>query len=146
MTDNDIRWIKRFSNYNTAFTQLAKFVAKGESLSELEEQGLIKAFEYTYELAWNTMKDFYENQGETNIQGSKDAIRLAYKRELIEDGEGWMDMVGSRTKTAHTYNLSAAQEVKEAILYEYYPLFKTLKEKFLSFLTDAQKELFNKSV
>jgi hypothetical protein len=46
----DIRWIQRFSNYQKALGQLKKFIDKGE-LSELEDQGLIKAFEYTYELA-----------------------------------------------------------------------------------------------
>lgn len=145
MTDKDVRWIQRFSNYYKAFSQLQKFVAKGEALSEMEEQGLIKAFEYTYELAWNSMKDFYENQGETNIQGSKDAIRLGYKRGLIEDGEGWMDMVASRTKTAHTYNRATAEEVIEAILYEYYPLFQALLQKLEGFLSNDQLELIKKS-
>ena len=59
MTDDyeDIRWEQRFSNYRKALNRLQKFIDKSE-LSELEEQGLIKAFEYTYELAWNTLKDF----------------------------------------------------------------------------------------
>ena len=43
----DIRWVQRFSNYNKALAQLKRFFAKKE-LNELEEQGLIKAFEYTY--------------------------------------------------------------------------------------------------
>jgi len=57
MKDKDIRWEQRFSNYRKALAQLQKFVDKGE-LSDLEKQGLIKAFEYTFELAWNTLKDF----------------------------------------------------------------------------------------
>lgn len=81
------------------------------TLSRLERQGLIKAFEYTYELAWNTMKDFHESQGETNIQGSKDAIRLAFRRGLIKDGDQWMNMVQSRIETSHTYNESTAQKL-----------------------------------
>jgi len=48
-------------------------------LNELEKQGLIQAFEYTYELAWNTIKDYFENQGETGIHGSRDAFRLAFQ-------------------------------------------------------------------
>jgi hypothetical protein len=60
--NEDTRWIQRFSNYRKALGQLRKFVSKGE-LSDLEEQGLIKAFEYTYELAWNTLKDYLEYQG-----------------------------------------------------------------------------------
>jgi hypothetical protein len=35
------------------------------------------------EFAWDTIKDFYENQGETGIQGSRDSIRMAFKRGLI---------------------------------------------------------------
>jgi hypothetical protein len=56
-------------NYQKALVQLTKFIEKGE-LSELEEQGIIKAFEYTYELAWKVIKDYYEEQGEVSIQGS----------------------------------------------------------------------------
>lgn len=71
MEDKDIRWKQRLNNYRKALSLLAKFIEKGAELNELEEQGLIKAFEYTYELAWNTVKDFYESQGETNLQGSR---------------------------------------------------------------------------
>ena len=61
MTTNnkDIRWEQRFVNYKKALNRLQKFIDKGE-LSELEEQGLIKAFEYTYELARNTLKDCFK--------------------------------------------------------------------------------------
>jgi nucleotidyltransferase substrate binding protein (TIGR01987 family) len=127
MENQDVRWIQRFSNYKKAFSQLKKFIDKGE-LNELEQQGLIQAFEYTYELAWNTIKDFYENQGEINIQGSKDAFRLAFNRGLIENGEIWMDMVKSRTKTSHTYNEETANEIANAIINSYFALFLTLKD------------------
>jgi nucleotidyltransferase substrate binding protein (TIGR01987 family) len=99
----DIRWIQRFENICKALGQLSKFIEKKE-LSELEEQGLIQVVEYTYELAWNTIKDFYEHQGETGIQGSRDAIRLAFRRRLIENGDAWMRMIQSRALTSHTYN------------------------------------------
>ena len=68
MNDNqqDIRWKQRFSNFQKALSQLQKFIDKGE-LSELEAQGLIKAFEYTFELAWTTLKDFLEYRGQTDI-------------------------------------------------------------------------------
>jgi len=52
MTGNgaDVRWKQRFANFKKALSQLKKFVEKGQ-LNELEEQGVIQAFEYTYELA-----------------------------------------------------------------------------------------------
>jgi hypothetical protein len=62
-TDNpqDIRWQQRLQNFQAAFNELDEAVALSNTreLSKLEEQGLIQAFEYTYELAWNTVKDFY---------------------------------------------------------------------------------------
>lgn len=126
MTNSDIRWIQRFTNFSMVLSQLDKFIAKGKSLNELEEQGLIQSFEYNFELAWNLIKDYYEYQGETAIQGSRDAFRLAFRRGLIEDGEGWMNMIESRTKTTHTYNKEMADEIAAAILNQYYSLFKKL--------------------
>jgi len=127
MENQNIRWVQRFSNYKKAFSQLKKFIDKGK-LNELEQQGLIQAFEYTYELAWNTIKDFYENQGEINIQGSRDAFRLAFNRGLIENGDIWLDMVKSKTKTSHTYNEETANEIANAITNSYFNLFLTLKD------------------
>ena len=127
----DIRWIQRFSNFKKALFQLQTFIDKGK-LSSLEEQGLIKSFEYTYELAWKSIKDFYEFQGESNIQGSRDAIRLAFKQGLIEDGETWMSMIESRNQTSHTYNEDTAKEVAHAIVSQYFPLFLKLKTKLES--------------
>jgi nucleotidyltransferase substrate binding protein (TIGR01987 family) len=102
---------------------LQKFIDKGD-LSELEKQGLIKAFEYTYELGWNTLKDFLTYRGQTDIYGSRDAIRKAFTSKLINDGEGWMDMLQSRNKTSHTYNEETAEEITNAVLTRHNTLLK----------------------
>ena len=62
MTDSGIRWIQRFHNFQLALAQLndAVLLSKERELSLLEKQGLIQAFEYTHELAWKVMKDFFE--------------------------------------------------------------------------------------
>ncbi len=101
----DIRWKQRFSNYEKALNRLQKFIDKGE-LSELEERGSIKAFEYTYELAWNTLKDFLEFSGHSDIYGSRDAIKKAFQLGIIEDGEGWMDMLKSRNRRSYFVRFS----------------------------------------
>ena len=136
MAKNDIRWEQRFSNYQKALGQLQKFIDKGE-LSELEEQGLIKAFEYTYELAWNTIKDFLEFSGQTDIYGSRDAIRKAFELGLIENGESWMDMLKSRNTTSHTYNEEVAEEICQAVFEVYFFLFMQLKTKLESLRSDS---------
>lgn len=130
MLEQDIRWIQRLNNFTRVLQQLTKFIEKGP-LSELEQQGLIQSFEYNYELAWNTIKDFYEHQGKTGIQGSRDAIRLAFKRGLILDGEIWMKMIKSRALTSHTYNEDTAEEITSEIFDNYYKEFLKLEKAFI---------------
>ncbi len=116
------------ANYKKALAQLGEFVNKAE-LSKLEEIGLIKAFEFTFELAWNVIKDFYQYQGITEIQGSRDAFRTAFKQGLIEDGETWMSMIESRIQTNNAYNESVAGDIARDIINSYYHRFKKLETK-----------------
>lgn len=126
----DIRWIQRFRNYEKAIVRLGEAVALNQvrPLTDLETQGMIQAFEYTYELAWNVMKDFFEYQAEEGIRGSRDAIRLAFNRGLIADGNTWMDMVESRIKSSHTYNEATADEIAQKILQSYYLCFVLFRD------------------
>jgi nucleotidyltransferase substrate binding protein (TIGR01987 family) len=126
--EEDIRWKQRFSNYIKALNQLQKFIDKGD-LNELEEQGLIQAFEFTHELAWNVMKDYFEYQGNTSITGSRDATREAFQRNLIVNGSQWMEMIKSRNQSSHTYNETTAHEIKEQVFNFYYDLFVEFKNK-----------------
>ncbi len=131
MPAEDVRWKQRFGNYRKALNQMSRFIEKG-SLSELEQQGLIKSFEYTFELAWKTLKDFLEYSGQSEIYGFRDVIRKAFQLELIEDGDGWMDMLKSRNKTSHTYNEKTSKEVCSAVTSRYFELFCALGEKLSS--------------
>ena len=99
---------------------------------------MIQAFEYTYELAWNTIKDYFEDQGETEIYGSRDAFRLAFRRGLIQKGHTWMEMIKSRTLTSHTYNEDVAKEIASAVTEKYYNEFMVLKEKLAALRDKAR--------
>jgi nucleotidyltransferase substrate binding protein (TIGR01987 family) len=127
----DIRWQQRFSHYQKALLQLSNAVelSRQRPLSELEEQGLIQAFEFTHELAWNVMKDYFEYQGNTSITGSRDATREAFRRTLITDGEGWMEMIQSRNKTSHAYNREVADEIAEKVTDVYHDLFMAFEKR-----------------
>jgi len=137
MSETDIRWKQRFSNYKKALAQLEDAVDQYNAgpLSLLEEQGVIKAFEFTYELAWNTLKDYFEYQATTNITGSRDAIREAFNKGLITNGKVWMEMIKSRNKTSHTYNEMIVEEILLKVVHDYFPLFndldKSLEERSL---------------
>ncbi len=137
--EHDIRWEQRFSNFVKALHKLTQavdyinqnFTDEDESddddleniLDEIIKEGLIQRFEYTHELAWNVMKDYAAYQGNSNVGGSRDATREAFQLQLISNGDKWMDMIGSRNKTSHTYNEETANEIYSKILDDYHPAF-----------------------
>ncbi len=127
-----MRWRQRFQNFQKAFGQLsnAATLAQQRELTDLEQQGLIQEFEFTHELAWNTVKDFLESRGRSNIFGSKDATREGFAAGLIEDGDAWMQMIENRNETIHTYDEETADEIGEAILSNYVPQFEKFQTRF----------------
>lgn len=128
----DIRWIQRFDNFKRALAQLTMGIEllRQRSLSLLEEQGLIQAFEYTHELAWNVLKDYLtEYGGMVGLIGSRDTTREAFRRDLITEGELWMEMIKSRNLSSHTYNQDTAKRLVEMIPL-YHREFKRLEQKF----------------
>jgi len=130
MTDKDIRWIQRLSNFHKALSTLEEAIALSEkrTLTKLEKQGMIQSFEYTHELAWKVMQDVFHEQGDVTILGSRDATREAFSAGLIEDGEGWMDMIKKRNLTSHTYNEETAEEIYQEITEKYFHLFKEFEK------------------
>jgi len=159
--ENDIRWEQRFSNYRKALKKLSEainYIKKDldekeidieyknaeEILEEIIKEGLIQRFEYTYEMAWNVMKDYALYQGNSEISGSRDAIRFAFSSNLIANGELWMDMIKSRIKTSHTYNEETAEEIYKKILNDYYSLFLDFEQVMEEKRIGKQTNLFNK--
>ena len=103
---------------------------RSRELSDLEKQGVIQAFEFTWELAWNLLKDYLNWQGETEITGARDAIRESFKRGLIEEGQVWMAMLQDRNRTSHTYNESTMREILASIEASYQPQLNNLRSRF----------------
>lgn len=132
MTPNvDIRWQQRLDNYQRALRQLQSAVTLSQTraLSELEQQGMVQAFEFTHELAWKVMKDYFAYQGQTDITGSRDATRAAFAVQLVEDGEGWMEMIASRNQSSHTYNRATAEALVARITGCYAELFAAFAQR-----------------
>ena len=159
--EKDIRWEQRFSNYRKALKKLSEainYIKKDleekendieyenadKILEEIIKEGLIQRFEYTYEMAWNVMKDYALYQGNSEISGSRDAIRFAFSSNLIVNGELWMDMIKSRIKTSHTYDEETAEEIYKKILNDYYSLFLDFEQVMEGKRTGKQTNLFDK--
>ena len=131
MPEPDVRWLQRLDNYKRALATLQRAIALAHEreLSELEEQGLIQAFEFTHELSWLLLKDFLADQGVSGISGSRDAVREAVVRELLSPGSEatWMAMIRSRNLTSHTYNPSLAKEISTLVVERYGPVLQELQ-------------------
>ena len=131
----DVRWQQRFSNFCKALDQLDGFFEPPE-LNEREQQGLIKAFEYCFELARNSLRDLLRSQGNATLLGSWDTLREAFRLGLISDGEGWMLMIQDRNLTSHTYNRATAEAIASNIRRRYRPCFQQLRHR----LTERQQQ------
>ena len=129
--DKDIRWKQRFQNYKKALVTMKNAVelSAEQELSDLEKQGVIKGFEFTFELAWNVMRDYLEDQGIAGIDGSRNTIRHAFKNGLIEDGEKWIEIVNARNISSHTYNEEVAEKLLNKIIEDFYDQFTSFEKK-----------------
>jgi len=129
--DADTRWKQRLQNYKKAITVLENAVklAGARGLTDLEKQGMIQGFEFTFEMAWNVMKDYLEEQGITGIIGSKGAIRQAFNKGLIADGQVWMNMVKDRNLASHSYDEETAKDLAAEIIDNYYFQLRAFAEK-----------------
>ena len=132
MPEEEIRWHYRFRNFSRAFRRLQHALEEGaEALNELEQEGVIQRFEYTFELAWNTLKDYLEYDGVVlSSVTPRTVIRKAYQAKLISDGERWIDMLTDRNRMSHTYD----SDTFEAII-------KEIEERYLDRLEELRSRL-----
>ena len=135
----DIRWKQRLQNYLKALQTLAEAAALSNTraLSNREQQGLIRGFEFTHEPAWNALKDDLEKQGFVGLIGSKNTSRGAFKNGLINDGQIWMAMIKARNLTSHTYNTEVAERLVRDILTRFFPAFSTMASHFKALATPS---------
>ncbi|KJS81345.1 MAG: nucleotidyltransferase [Peptococcaceae bacterium BICA1-8] len=122
--NREIRWKQRFSNFKKATMQLTEFIEKVE-LNKLEVQGLIQCFEYTFELAWKTLKDYLEEEG-FSVKSPRETIQIAFQTQFITDGHAWIDALEKRNLMAHTYDEARAKEAEILIREKYYQIIHEL--------------------
>jgi nucleotidyltransferase substrate binding protein (TIGR01987 family) len=134
-----LRWRQRFANFRRALQQLEGFFDPPPR-NEREQQGLIKAFEYSYDLGWNSLRDLLLDRGTTDLIGSRDTLRQAFRSGLIEDGESWMRMIQDRNLTSHTYNRGQADAIAERIEARYLPCFQALRQRLAAIEAQEQEQ------
>ena len=116
-----------FNDLNTAIVQLEDALTLSAD-NNVIKAGCIQYFEFCFELAWKTVKRFAEEDGISECNSPKSALKAAFAARWIGDEEIWLDMLMSRNKMSHTYNASSALTVYEK-LPDYLDAFRLLKGK-----------------
>ena len=127
MEENE-RWKERFKSYSKALSQLESALQQ-KRFSVLEKDGVIKRFEFTFELAWKTLQDKLYDQGYLSTKGPKPVIKQAFNNGIITDGQAWIDMLIDRNNPTHLYDESAAVSIFDRIQITYFALLQELKSK-----------------
>jgi nucleotidyltransferase substrate binding protein (TIGR01987 family) len=135
---HDIRWKQRFQNFDRAFRLLQEALnRKPEALSLLEKEGVVQRFEYTFELAWKTLKDYLEEDGLViSPVTPRQVLKEAFSAKILSDGQVWINMLDNRNLLSHTYDFSVFEQAVQAIAAHYLPAMATLHE----FLTRKNAE------
>ena len=123
------RFQERLSDYKSAVDRLEEALKEPES--EIVIDGVLHRFEFTFELAWKTMKDCLEDQGiVSRVKTPREIIKEAFAAGLIENGEIWMDMMISRNELSHLYDEETSREI-----------FDDIKEKYILEINKLVKKL-----
>jgi len=129
MNKKEIRWKQRFINFEKAFLQLKEAIEQFDKLDDLAKEGLVQRFEYTFELAWKTIKDYLESEGIVS-QFPREVLKQGFHVNILNNGEVWIDMLEKRNLLAHTYDQDNFNLALESIRKSYFPEIIHLYEFF----------------
>ena len=129
MNSEDVRWKQRFQNFEKAIGYLEQAL-QIPSPDIVQKAGIIQFFEMSFELAWNMVKDYLEDQGFVDIKSPRGALKKAFEMNILENGHDWMDLLQDRNLTAHTYDEQKATEMEQLIKNKYFPILKALQISF----------------
>ena len=103
--------------------------ALNEEETEIAIDGTLHRFEFTFELAWKTMKDLMEYNGIIESTGSpREVLKNAFQNGIIEEGETWINMMLARNSLSHLYDEEASRKIYKDIKEKYIVLIEKLNE------------------
>ncbi|NLT94592.1 MAG: nucleotidyltransferase [Clostridia bacterium] len=122
-------YLQKLENYKKALNRLIDGIKRFDENDDLLRDGLIQRFEFTFELAWKTLKSVFAEEGLTGLNSPKTVLREALIAELINDEELWLDMLKDRNSTAHIYSEQIAKKICNKIKSKYVNELQGLAEK-----------------
>ncbi len=90
-----------------------KNAVERKKLSELERDGAIQRFEFTYEAVWSAVQTYLNDIEKINVTSPRGIVRESFKAGLLDEEKArkLMDIVDDRNRTVHTYNEELAQTI-----------------------------------
>lgn len=126
MTDT-VRWKLRFENYCEALKTLEETIPRYGQLSELEKDGLIQRFEFTFDLAWKVMQDYLKFAGYSDIKGPRPVMTQMAQDGLL-DPFVWEELLLARNELSHIYSEEKSRTYLDKIVHDYFPAFNEFKK------------------
>lgn len=124
----DDRWKQRFDNYSRALDNLQAGLALGQ-WNAFEKQGVIKAFELCYELAWKTLQDLLlERELIDDAGGPRAVLRAAVEAGWLADQDLWSRIHEGRNRAAHVYDSAKSDLLFTEIAGQFFPALRLLRE------------------
>ena len=125
---NGVRWKQRFENFERAYGVLFRLLEQYQKnkTDETVQMALVQAFEFTYELSWNTMRNYLETEGFQDIKTPRQTIRTAFQAGLIQEAQAWLNVIEKINLASHTYNQAVLEETVFYITTEFFPLAEKL--------------------
>jgi nucleotidyltransferase substrate binding protein (TIGR01987 family) len=121
----------KLANFKKALERLKEAVmeASREDASDVVRDGMILRFEFTYELAWKTTKEFLESIGIVDVNSPKAVMKEAFAQRIILNENSWLSMIHDRNMTSHVYHEELAADIAKRIQSQYVNEFEHLIEK-----------------
>lgn len=117
----------KFETFKKAFQSLEAIYLKPIEADRSNVDATIQRFEFTIELAWKWLKDYFLEH-DIILYYPKEILQEAYRVQLIENENVWLNMLKDRNLTSHTYDEKLADAIYQRIK-EYVPAFRKLLEK-----------------
>ena len=116
-----------FGKLKDAVNKLDEGINKAKD--QLDQDGVIQRFEFTFELLWKALKLFLTDEGIVT-KSPKEALKEAFRFGLIKDENIFLDMLEDRNQTSHIYSEDASKKI-----------FERIKRKYLNEIKNVQEEL-----
>ena len=115
------RLSERIENFYNAFKLYEE--VRNEFIKDKQNNtnrlALAQGFEIVCELGWKVLKDYLYENG-IKVQLPKEVIKEAFSKDVISNGQIWIDMIEDRNSTLHEYNTNKVDIVLEKAGTVYY--------------------------